>query len=340
MIPSVGDILRSLGDPHTAFERLEDIEPLGLQPMRTTLFTEFAVRWRGSRWLLCTPAAEGAADAVERIAARLRGTSSRFMTEYLLYRSELRYTDSSGCNRLCDILMHRLPAGIPLASLSGIDSRQRLLAETDDMQREFAAAGFSHNNLKPTNIIVTPDERLVALRYHMASFGAATTADAEAFDSLRRLISELPENGSDPMTACDAEPAQYSAVRFDEGCRPESRECEQMILISRNGLFGYADPSGRTVVEPCFCEASDFREGRAEVRTKEGAGLIDKSGRYVISPRFEYVEYRDDCGITLARLEGTWTAFDYEGRPTGLRNADVAALCEALSLKLNKKIEL
>ena len=64
-----------------------------------------------------------------------------------------------------------------------------------------------------------------------------------------------------------------------------------------------------------FLWAGDFHEGRAEVQTADGRmGLIDKTGRYVLEPHYEIVEYDDRTGRLLARFDGRWAAFDYEGR--------------------------
>ena len=51
------------------------------------------------------------------------------------------------------------------------------------------------------------------------------------------------------------------------------------------------------------------------LQTADGRmGLIDKTGRYVLEPHYEIVEYDDRTGRLLARLDGRWAAFDYEGR--------------------------
>lgn len=60
--------------------------------------------------------------------------------------------------------------------------------------------------------------------------------------------------------------------------------------------------------------ADDFHEGRAEVQTAEGMGLIDKQGGYVIPPHYEIVEYDPATSLSLVRRAGNWARFDYLGR--------------------------
>ena len=64
-------------------------------------------------------------------------------------------------------------------------------------------------------------------------------------------------------------------------------------------------------------KTADFREGRAEVQTAQGMGLIDKRGRYVIEPRYEIVDYNPYTGCSRIRSEGLWALADYNGRIVG-----------------------
>ena len=90
---------------------------------------------------------------------------------------------------------------------------------------------------------------------------------------------------------------------------------EQMICVEDAEGYGYVDTQNRYLIAPQYRWANDFHEGRAEVQTADGRmGLIDKTGRYVLEPHYEIVEYDDRTGRLLARFDGRWAAFDYEGR--------------------------
>ena len=70
----------------------------------------------------------------------------------------------------------------------------------------------------------------------------------------------------------------------------------------------------RPVIAPQFLWAGDFHEGRAEVQTAEGMGLIDREGKFVLPAIYEIVEYDPATSDIRARRHGLWARFDYTGR--------------------------
>ncbi|HEX6182285.1 MAG TPA: WG repeat-containing protein [Pyrinomonadaceae bacterium] len=87
--------------------------------------------------------------------------------------------------------------------------------------------------------------------------------------------------------------ARFEAAKhFSEGTAP----------VKLGGKWGYADKSGRLVIEPQFDEAWPFSGGLARVRQGELTGLfgyIDAQGKYVVPPRFNYA---DDFSEGLAAV--------------------------------------
>ena len=89
-----------------------------------------------------------------------------------------------------------------------------------------------------------------------------------------------------------------------------TRFSEGLAKVSKGGKFGYVDKTGRFVIEARFAKAEDFKEGLAAVRmdveTKSDKGsmslnsagvageskygFIDKTGKMVIKPQFNYAE--------------------------------------------------
>ena len=65
-----------------------------------------------------------------------------------------------------------------------------------------------------------------------------------------------------------------------------------------DGLIGYINTAGETIIDPQFQGAENFSEGLAAVLTDEAWGFIDETGALVISPQFFY------CGTPLAFSEG------------------------------------
>lgn len=336
MIPAITDIRRSLSSAPACFNRLTGIRPAdGMPAERNTMFAEFAVEWHGEPWLLCTPLTDDAAERVARIAPKLNACGSKYLAECRVFHSELRFTDSAGREHLCDVVMQRLPGDFSLERIAALPSHERMLAELEAMQAEFRRMGLVHNNLKPCNIIIADDGRPVAIRYGFAEFGGTTAGDDAAFEALRQCVLAKPAEES-----ADDELSTVCGCRVEAGTEVIGTEHEQRIRILRGGLIGYADPTGRSVIEPRFDSAEEFREGRAEVEVKGRFGLIDKSGRFVVPALYEYIEYHDDCGISLVRSQGEWSAFDYEGHPLGIHHREVGRVCEMLKERLKITIEI
>lgn len=59
---------------------------------------------------------------------------------------------------------------------------------------------------------------------------------------------------------------------------------EGLAAVSRGGLWGYVDKSGKFVIPPRFRKAFNFAGGLAPVMVGNRVGYIDKGGKYVWSP--------------------------------------------------------
>ncbi|HBX90708.1 MAG TPA: hypothetical protein DEH06_05235, partial [Alistipes sp.] len=69
--------------------------------------------------------------------------------------------------------------------------------------------------------------------------------------------------------------APYEAAPLP-GHRWVSRTFEGLVCVEDETGYGYVDTQNRPVIPARFRWAGDFREGRAEVETDEGMGLIDR----------------------------------------------------------------
>jgi hypothetical protein len=58
---------------------------------------------------------------------------------------------------------------------------------------------------------------------------------------------------------------------------------EGKILIKRNGFYGYLNEEGKILIEPQYISAGIFKDGRANVKTKEGWVEIDHEGKMIKS---------------------------------------------------------
>ena len=78
-----------------------------------------------------------------------------------------------------------------------------------------------------------------------------------------------------------------------------------MILLSRDGKYGYMDYTGKWIVEPNLLEASPFIEGVAAIKNRGGkCGMIDRSGNAVIPFKYDYVS-NISSGLVAAYSEST-----------------------------------
>lgn len=61
----------------------------------------------------------------------------------------------------------------------------------------------------------------------------------------------------------------------------------ELYPVRVNGKEGYIDATGRIVIKPQFQSVEYFSEGLAHVRIGNKSGFIDKTGRFVINPQFD-----------------------------------------------------
>ena len=57
-----------------------------------------------------------------------------------------------------------------------------------------------------------------------------------------------------------------------------------LVVIKKNGLYGYLDCYGNEVVAPIFEDAEEFHDGVALIKKQELYGYIDVCGNYLLEP--------------------------------------------------------
>lgn len=78
------------------------------------------------------------------------------------------------------------------------------------------------------------------------------------------------------------------------------------------GRTAYFDDQGHRFTD-FFLSGGTMREGRAEVETETGYGLIDKNGNFVLHPEFEELRWDDYYNVTVAMSFGRWNVYDRMG---------------------------
>lgn len=99
-----------------------------------------------------------------------------------------------------------------------------------------------------------------------------------------------------PYTA--TETAGPQTILLDtETCEHIGRPADTVVRYCKNGLWGYADAELRPLTAPVFTRADEFYEGRAAAGNTGGVGLIDRSGGFVMEPRFEALEWYGEWNV-------------------------------------------
>ncbi len=209
-----------------------------------------------------------------------------------------------------DLFLEELPKGVPLDQLLIEGCRGPvILSALKRLLEKLGEMGITHNNLKAENLIYTPDKEFVAIRPYLISFGEGNSPDVEACKGLQAQISNA--DSSYWLQALE------EGVVFNDRSLPGAKwpSSEGLYLMREGRKYGYKESSGEWVIPPRYYRAENFREGRAEVRSSSGLGLIDKEGRYIISPHYKMIDYNELTGLCKAFKGEQWYYFDYMGQP-------------------------
>ena len=80
-----------------------------------------------------------------------------------------------------------------------------------------------------------------------------------------------------------------------------------MILLERDGLYGFMDYTGAWIAEPVYSHAEAFSEGLAVLVTSDGRyGMIDTAGNIVLPFAYKYISSVSD-GIIAAYKDNEWS---------------------------------
>lgn len=313
MIPTLQTFVRALLTPDLSLKSLSEArvqtDASGLpQLRRTTRFAEAQITWQGQQWLLSVPLTAAALPHIERVASALRRINSEWLAQYRILPGELRWTDNTGTEQACDLVLQHLPAGSTLDEALQTQHRETLLLALDALEAELRRLDIAHNNLKAENLCWSGG-RLMPLRYHDLRIGESAANDAAAFEALRHQI----DSASGGQEVHDVE-AAYNPLRRLTGHLWTSNVFEGLVLVEDQSGYGYVDTSNNPVIAAQFKWAGDFHEGRAEVETATGMGLIDRTGKLIIPAEFEIVDYQPAQSIVRVRQNGRWAVYDYLGR--------------------------
>lgn len=97
--------------------------------------------------------------------------------------------------------------------------------------------------------------------------------------------------------------------------------------------WGYIDEKGQFVIKPIYLEVGDFQpNGLATVYTEnEQAGVINTQGKYVIPPKYNYIQNFVD-GRTIASDSQSRRVLDEKGQVIFETSGFIGAFCDGLAL--------
>jgi hypothetical protein len=85
-------------------------------------------------------------------------------------------------------------------------------------------------------------------------------------------------------------------------------------LVQLNGKWGYIDKSGKIVIAPQYDYAFDFRGDLTAVKMNGKWGFIDKTGKMVIAPQFDKTGGFTKKGFALVKMNDKWGFIDKTGK--------------------------
>lgn len=158
------------------------------------------------------------------------------------------------------------------------------------------------------------------------------------FVSMPLLVELLSASESGQIVSITPATANHNATRSreDKSLRIDFADCLYVADISdtiirfqtKDGLWGFADKYGNTITTARFTYAGDFYEGRAEIATHNGYGLIDREGTYIIEPTLDVLEWHGTANIAAGCADGKWDLYDRNGERITYGKYDWLGGCE------------
>lgn len=85
------------------------------------------------------------------------------------------------------------------------------------------------------------------------------------------------------------------------------------VLSSDNNRIGYLDARGEWAIQPQFSSGGDFYNGYTWATIESGAGLIDKNGNWLLTPKYRNISTSlEDGGLIIAEQRGVVELIDPE----------------------------
>lgn len=304
---------KALESPTTYFATLGELQWVESEITCSTLFAETKIKLNGKLYLLLMPLLPSSLQYAELFVAKRYHLSLDRVPEMQILRNEMFYETIEGKRAACDMLLEPLPCALcyaDAAATAAIDSiyAQVLLSKLHKLRELLLIADISHRAISERNLMIDDQHNIIPIRWYYATTGYG--ADCEAFET---LIHSLAAKCYNEKIDILGEEARCRENRYMLKLMQRRKLSEGLIAVEHNRLWGFADECGRIVIHPKFDWVNDFYEGRAEVVCGNRMGLIDRNGRFIISPKYRIVRYNHVTGCSDVMTDNGWALFDYSG---------------------------
>ncbi len=316
MSASINNFIAALNAPDLLFNSLKEIaisrtEDGTVEVKRSMDFAEAHIEYQSKHYLLLLPLSAIALRKTRQSSVKMRTLRSKLLLDFKVLEGEMLYPNAAGEMISADIVLQEIPNGNRLDNCIDKLDAAKLFAAINTMQSEFNRLKLTHQLLQADTVYIDDEYTLYPTYLHYATIGES--GNKQDFDLLRNYASTHFGVNAQDFASYDSDKSnQLGALH---GYKYVGNPFEGLCVVEdHSGLFGYIDIDGEVVVEPQYIWAGDIREGRAEVESHEGMGLIDASGKYIIEPHFQIVEFNPDLGVSCVKQDDKWWVYDYDGR--------------------------
>lgn len=309
-ITTISHFHDGIRQPELLFKHIVDIVPAFDTFNTTKYFAECRVQRGDDTCMLYAPITPQSMEMAHSTIVSLAGCNGA-ISDIAILPEEL--VGSISYPHDCSLLIESLPEGTPLSEALYTFTDKHLTNGLNRLREQLMELDISINNLTVKNIVVGNDYEWHPIRCYMVTRGYGS--NDEMFKKLSEMIKEcsLRTNMSAHEMITHNNRLQLYRTIVEDGrtLYPLQDGCRR--VVTEHGV-GFLNEIGTQIIPTIYKSAEDFKEDRAVVTTfDEHMGVIDRRGREIVPPKYDYVEYSVDSGNIRVRNGEEWAMFDYLG---------------------------
>lgn len=265
-----------------------------------------------SGWLVAMPLNPSAMPRIERTVSALRKLNTGYLAECRILPGEMRWHDATARNGTQTWYCSTCLRGGSSPKRCSPRIRRRCSRRSIHCRRR-SGSWNSHTTTsrKRTSAGTGDGSSRYAITMPASARRSSARVTGRHSPALRHRIAKAPA----PRQTANDVTAHYNPLRSLTGHRWTSHVFEGLVCVEDDNGFGFVDTDNNPVIPAQFVWAGDFREGRAEVQTQTGMGLIDRPGAVTsYLPNTKSSTTTPAASVVHVRNNGHWALFDYLGR--------------------------